>query len=173
MQTAIFAGGCFWCTEAIYQRVQGVKKVTPGYTGGTISDPTYEQVSSGNSGHAEAVKLDYDPKDVTYEDLLRIFWKTHDPTTLNRQGADVGTQYRSAIFYMDEVQKKIAEESLKKAQVDFDGKIVTQLEPAKEFYEAEDYHRDFYNRNRNYPYCRLVIDPKLQKLQQIRDQKDK
>lgn len=165
MVEAILAGGCFWCTEAVFQRIDGVKKVVPGYTGGNVDNPTYEQVASGKTGHAEAVKVEYDPKVVSFNDILNIFWKVHDPTTLNQQGADIGTQYRSAIFYTSEKQKAIAEQSLKNAQADFEKPIVSEITPAKEFYPAEEYHKNFYNNNRSYPYCRLVIDPKLKKLQ--------
>jgi peptide-methionine (S)-S-oxide reductase len=166
---AIFANGCFWCTEAIFQRVDGVQLVRSGYTGGTpTSDghsPTYEQVASGNTGHAEAVEITFDPQKVSYTELLNIFWKTHDPTTLNRQGADVGTQYRSAIFYLNDEQKTAAERSLREAQEMFEDPIVTEITPASTFYEAEEYHKDFYNRNRNNAYCRVVIDPKLKEFQ--------
>ena len=162
---AIFANGCFWCTEAVYQRVKGVVAVRSGYTGGTVVDPTYEQVCTGETGHAEAIEITFDPKTISYEELLTIFWKTHDPTTLNRQGADVGTQYRSAIFYVGDEQKRLAEKSLNDAQDMFTEPIVTEITPASTFYEAEDYHKNFYNNNRRNAYCRLVIDPKLQKLQ--------
>lgn len=164
-EIAILAGGCFWCTEAIFQRVLGVVKVRSGYTGGTVNSPTYEQVSGGETGHAEAIEITFDTDQVSYEELLDIFWKTHDPTTLNQQGADIGTQYRSAIFYISEKQKKAAEKSFSNAQKMFDNPIVTEITKAGEFYEAEDYHRNFYNENRGNMYCRLVIDPKLEKLQ--------
>lgn len=173
MEIATLAGGCFWCTEAVYQRVKGVKRVISGYTGGTVENPTYEQVSSGNTGHAEAVQIEYDPEEITYEEVLDIFWKVHDPTTLNQQGADVGTQYRSAIYYSNNKQRKIAEDSKEEAQSEFIDPIVTEIAPAGEFYKAESYHQDFYNQNRNYPYCRIVIDPKIQQLPQISDQKGK
>jgi peptide-methionine (S)-S-oxide reductase len=173
LETAILASGCFWCTEAVYQRISGVKKVTSGYTGGRVDNPTYEQVSMGNTGHAEAIQIEFDPMEISYEEILDIFWKVHDPTTLNKQGADVGTQYRSAIFYTTEKQKKIAEQSKKDAQRDFQDPIVTEVVQAGVFYEAENYHQNFYNQNRNYPYCRIVIDPKLRRLQQIHDLKDR
>jgi peptide-methionine (S)-S-oxide reductase len=165
LETAILASGCFWCTEAVYQRISGVKKVTSGYTGGRVDNPTYEQVSMGNTGHAEAIQIEFNPMEISYEEILDIFWKVHDPTTLNKQGADVGTQYRSAIFYTTEKQKKIAEQSKKDAQRDFQDPIITEVVQAGVFYEAENYHQNFYNQNRNYPYCRIVIDPKIKKLQ--------
>jgi peptide-methionine (S)-S-oxide reductase len=164
MEKAIFANGCFWCTEAVFQEVKGVTKVQSGYTGGTVPNPTYEQVAGGNTGHAESLKIEFDPSIITYEDLLFIFWRTHNPTTLNQQGADVGTQYRSAIFYTNEEQKKLAEKSKSEAQELFDDPIVTEIVPASEFYPAEKYHENYYNDNRNAPYCRIVIDPKMQKL---------
>lgn len=162
-KNAIFAGGCFWCTEAVFKSLKGVSSVTSGYTGGEKPRPTYEEVSSGETGHAEAVKIAYDPALVSYKDLLTVFFATHDPTTLNRQGNDVGTQYRSAIFYEDESQKKEAEEMI--AELNEEGpKIVTEVRPASVFYEAEGYHRDYYERNSSAPYCELVISPKLEKL---------
>jgi len=163
-ETAILAGGCFWCTEAVFQRLKGITKVTSGYIGGDVQNPTYEQVSTGTSGHAEAIKVEFDPTKINYEQLLDVFWKAHDPTTANRQGADVGPQYRSAIFYLNDGQKKRAEDSLKKAQKEIEDKIVTEICPANEFYKAEDYHQNFYNNNKSYGYCRTVIDPKLRKL---------
>ena len=166
MATATFAGGCFWCTEAVFKRLRGVSSVLPGYTGGSVPDPTYDQVCSGRTGHAEAVQVEFDPSAISYEDLLHVFFKLHDPTTLNRQGADVGTQYRSAIFYHDEEQRQTAERV--KAEVDaskeYDDPVVTEITPASEYYPAEDYHMDFYNQNRGYGYCRVVIDPKVAKL---------
>lgn len=166
MQTATLAGGCFWCTEAVFQRLKGVTSVVSGYTGGAVPNPTYEQVCSGRTGHAEAVVISFDESIVSYEDLLRVFFALHDPTTLDRQGADVGTQYRSAIYYHDDSQKAAAERI--KAEVDSSGEyrdpVVTEITQAATFYPAEDYHLDFYNRNRDYPYCRAVIDPKIQKL---------
>lgn len=159
METATFANGCFWCTEAIFQRLKGVKSVLPGYSGGHIENPTYEQVSSGTSGHAEAIQIEFDPKIISYEELLEVFFKTHDPTTLNRQGADVGPQYRSAVYFHSEGQRKSAEEYKSKIP-----NAVTEIAPFKIFYEAEDYHKNYYNNNKNAGYCRVVIDPKIKKL---------
>lgn len=164
--TATFAGGCFWCTEAIFKRLRGVLSVIPGYTGGEVSNPTYEEVTTGKTGHAEAIQILFDPEEITYEELLHIFWGTHDPTTKDRQGADVGSQYRSAIFYHSSHQKTSAE-NIKK-QLDEEGlyehPIVTEISSYHTFYPAEDYHRDFYDKNRDYPYCRIVIHPKLRML---------
>lgn len=166
METATLAGGCFWCTEAVFRRLRGVESATPGYTGGRGPNPTYEEVCSGKTGHAEAVQVRFDPEDLSYEDLLHVFFKLHDPTTLNRQGADVGSQYRSAIFYHDERQKETAERV--KREVDASGEyadpLVTEISREEGFYPAEDYHVDFYERNREYGYCRYIIDPKIQKL---------
>jgi len=164
--TAIFAGGCFWCTEAIFMQLKGVESVIPGYTGGHIKNPTYDQVCAGISGHAEAIKIEYDPTIITYDDLLDVFWRTHDPTTLNRQGHDVGTQYRSAIFYVNRSQAKTAKKTLAAFQESghYKNPIVTQIVPASDFYPAEKYHHRYFENNRNQPYCRLVIDPKIQKL---------
>jgi peptide-methionine (S)-S-oxide reductase len=166
-ETADLAAGCFWCVEAVFSRLRGVEKVVPGYTGGSVPNPTYHEVCSGTTGHAEAVRITFDPDTISFAELLEVFWRTHDPTTLNRQGADAGTQYRSAIFYHDERQRKIAERSKQEA-----GKanlwpdpIVTEIVPAAGFYEAEDYHRDYYRMNPHQSYCRLVIDPKIRKLQ--------
>jgi len=165
---ATLAGGCFWCTEAIFKRLRGVESVVSGYSGGRVENPSYEQVSSGMSGHAEAVQIKFDPKEISSEQLLDGFFKLHDPTQLNRQGSDVGEQYRSAIFYHDGRQKKTAEAkiaSLEKSDV-YKSKIVTQIEPFKSFYEAEDYHKDYYDKNRSAGYCQVVIDPKIRKLYQ-------
>ncbi len=167
METAIIANGCFWCTEATFKRLKGVKSVTPGYTGGNIPNPTYQQVSNGNTNHAEAIKIEFDPSVISFETLLEIFWKLHDPTTLNQQGADIGTQYRSAIFYTSDEQKAIAELSKAKAQSAFEDPIVTEITKATEFYEAEDYHKNYYDNNRDQGYCRIVIDPKIQKLYKL------
>jgi peptide-methionine (S)-S-oxide reductase len=168
IQIAVFAGGCFWCTEAVFQKLRGVKSVLPGYAGGTIENPTYEQVSSGNSGHAEVIKFEYDSSLISYQDLLNVFFATHDPTTLNRQGNDIGTQYRSAIFYADDEQKIEAQEFIEKLNQDhtFPDPIVTTLEPLTEFYEAEDYHKNYYERNSSQPYCQVIINPKLKKLKE-------
>lgn len=161
------AGGCFWCTEAIFKRLKGVISVTSGYTGGDMENPSYEAVSSGETGHTEAVQIKFDPRIISFSKLLDIFWVIHDPTTLNRQGSDVGTQYRSAIFYHNGKQKRIAEESKKQAEGSGQegGKIVTEIKPFTKFYSAEDYHQDYYERNRDLNrYCLLVIDPKIEKL---------
>jgi len=167
-ETAVFAGGCFWCTEAVFQRLKGVESVTSGYTGGQVANPTYEQVSGGNTGHAEAIKFVYDPSKISYHDLLEVFFATHDPTQLNKQGADVGTQYRSAIFYTNNDQHAQADGFIKKvdAKKIFSDKVVTTLEPLTEFYEAEDYHKNYYNSNQNQPYCQVVINPKLKKFKE-------
>lgn len=166
IETAILGSGCFWCTEAVYQRIPGVVRVLPGYMGGTVKHPTYEQVCKGDTGHAEVARIEFDPDKVSYAQLLETFWDSHDPTTLNRQGADVGTQYRSAIFYLSPEQKAVAEAS--KAARGRSGKhkdpIVTHIEAAGEFYVAEDYHKDYYNQNKGAPYCRFIIRPKLKKL---------
>jgi len=166
MEKATFAGGCFWCTEAVFQRLRGVKAVRPGYTGGSLKNPTYRAVCGGDTGHAEAVEVEFDPQEISYEDLLEVFFHLHDPTTLNRQGGDSGTQYRSAIFYHNEAQKEAAEKARDKLDQsrEYPDPVVTEISQAGEFYPAEDYHEDFYNRNREYPYCRVVIDPKIQKL---------
>lgn len=164
LQTATFGAGCFWCTEAVYERLPGVVSVVAGYAGGTKPNPTYEEVCSGTTGHAEVAQITFDPAKITFDKLLETFWKAHDPTTLNRQGADVGTQYRSAIFYSDERQKEIVEKSKKETQKHFDDPIVTQIQPLKAFYKAENYHQDYYQNNSNAPYCRIVIKPKLEKL---------
>lgn len=164
-EIATFGSGCFWCTEAIFLDVDGVSRVESGYMGGTVPNPTYEQVCTGRTGHAEVIQLTYDPKVITYEELLEIFWKTHDPTTLNRQGADVGTQYRSVVFYHNDEQKRLAEYYKNRLEEEgaFDDPIVTEISPAAEFYKAEDYHQNYYNLNRNAPYCSFVITPKLEK----------
>lgn len=166
LDTATLAGGCFWCTEAIFQRLKGVASVTPGYTGGKKVNPTYDEVCTGITGHAEAIQITFDSTIINYETLLTIFFHLHDPTTLNRQGNDVGTQYRSAIFYHDDKQKEIAEKV--KTEVEksgtLKGTIVTEIVPATEFYNAEESHRDYYNKNSYKPYCQYIIDPKIQKL---------
>lgn len=166
METATFAGGCFWCTEAIFKRLKGVTKVTSGYTGGRKDNPTYDQVSMGTTGHAEAVQIEFDPSIISYKTLLDVFWATHNPTTLNRQGADVGTQYRSAIFYHNEQQKQAAERSKEEMDTSgyYPGHIVTEISPFETFYTAEEYHKDYYDANPQAGYCTLVIDPKIKKL---------
>jgi peptide-methionine (S)-S-oxide reductase len=163
-QIAVFAGGCFWCTEAIFQRLKGVLSVTPGYTGGKMENPSYEVVSTSTTGHAEAIKIIFDPAIIIYETLLEVFFKTHDPTTVDRQGSDVGEQYRSEIFYINDEQKREAEAAIKKFQPEFENKIVTKLTKFEKFYEAEKYHKNYYNNNKSAGYCRIVIDPKIQKL---------
>ena len=166
LEMATLAGGCFWCTEAVFKRLKGVAEVLPGYAGGHLENPSYEQVCTGTTGHAEAVRITFDPESIPYEKLLEVFWHLHDPTTLNRQGADVGTQYRSAIFYHSDEQKDAAlksrEETAKSGL--YRNRIVTEIVPFTNFYKAEDYHQDFYDSNRSYPYCEIVIDPKVQKL---------
>jgi peptide-methionine (S)-S-oxide reductase len=163
---ATFGAGCFWCVEAVFERIEGVVAVVPGYAGGQVENPTYKQVCSGETGHAEVAQITYDPSRVSYEKLLKVFWQSHDPTTLNRQGADIGTQYRSVIFYHDENQKELAEKA--KRAVDASGvypsPVVTEISPLRKFYAAEDYHQDYYDNNRNAPYCQVVIRPKLEKL---------
>ena len=166
-QVAVFGGGCFWCTEAVFDELRGVHSVVSGYTGGKNKDPTYEQVCMGNTGHAEVIKIEFDPAQVSFRDLMTVFFATHDPTTLNRQGNDVGTQYRSAIFYADEKQKEEAAAFIKELDdaKTFKNSIATTLEPLSEFYAAEDYHQNYYNQNANAnPYCAVVIRPKLTKL---------
>lgn len=167
--TATFATGCFWCTEAIFQRLKGVVKVTSGYSGGNVPNPTYEEVCTGTTGHAECCQIVYDPSIVSFDELLEVFWKTHDPTTLNRQGNDVGTQYRSAIFYHSQEQKDKAEHY--KAALDssgaFNNPIVTAIEPYKNFYSAEAYHQNYFNSNTGQPYCRFVIMPKVEKFEKV------
>ncbi len=164
LEKATFGGGCFWCVEAIFKRLKGVKSVVSGYAGGTKKNPTYEEVCSGGTDHAEVVQITFNPKVISYEKLLDMFWKSHEPTSLDRQGPDIGTQYRSVIFYHNGKQKKIAEKSKAKITKNFDKPIVTEIKPLKDFYKAENYHQDYYDRNRNAPYCQLVISPKLKKL---------
>ena len=166
-ERAVFGGGCFWCTEAVFKMLRGVSSVLPGYTGGSVPNPTYEQVSGGRTGHAEAVEVTYDPQQTSYHNLLTVFFGSHDPTTPNRQGNDVGTQYRSAIFYATPEQKKIAEEFIKKihASRKFGAPIVTEVVPLEVFYAAENYHRDYLASHPGNPYCELVINPKLENVQ--------
>ena len=165
-ETATFAGGCFWCIEEIFRQQPGVHKVVSGYTGGETRNPTYREVSAGGTGHAEAIQIAFDPQQVSYADLLAVFWKAHDPTQLNRQGADVGTQYRSAIFTHSEAQAAAAQAArdAENASGRHARKIVTEITPAKEFHVAEDYHQEYYRLNKRAPYCRAVIQPKLKKL---------
>jgi peptide-methionine (S)-S-oxide reductase len=165
LQRVTFGGGCFWCLEAVFQRLIGVKSVASGYAGGTVPNPSYDAVCTGETGHAEVVQIEFDPKQINFDKLLEVFWAAHDPTTLNRQGGDVGTQYRSAIFYENDAQKVAAEKSKEKAQSEFKDRIVTEIAPLKAFYKAEGYHQNYYNQNANRnPYCAVVIRPKLQKL---------
>jgi peptide-methionine (S)-S-oxide reductase len=165
--TAIFAAGCFWCTEAIFEELKGVQSVESGYSGGTAADPSYELVCTGTTGHAESTRIIYDPSVISYEDLLKVFFTVHDPTTLNRQGADAGTQYRSAIFYLNDKQKETAEKIKKDfAPTIWDDPIVTEIAAYKNFYKAEDYHQGYYDQNPNQGYCRIVISPKVKKFRE-------
>ena len=166
IEIATLANGCFWCSEAIFKRLKGVKSVLPGYSGGTVKNPSYEQVCTGRTGHAESIQIEFDPKVIPFKKILEIFWSTHDPTTLNRQGNDVGTQYRSAIFYHDEKQKEVAEKLKKELEVEriYKDPIVTEISPFKSFYVAEDYHKNYYEEHQSAPYCSYVIDPKISKL---------
>ncbi len=168
IESAIFGGGCFWCTEAVFRMLKGVSSVTPGYSGGIKPNPTYEEVCNGNTGHAEVIKIDFDSSKISFEDLLTVFFATHDATTLNRQGNDVGTQYRSVIFYTNDKQKKEAGKFINEInESSREGKnVVTEIKPLNEFYEAESYHKDYYKKNSNQPYCEIIINPKLEKVQQ-------
>lgn len=165
IETATFGAGCFWCVEAIFERLNGVIKVESGYMGGNVPNPTYEQVCTGNTGHAEVCNVYFDPNKISFADLLEVFFKTHDPTTLNRQGADIGTQYRSAIFYHSESQQALSERVIKELNASemIGNKIVTEVSPASQFYIAEDYHQDYFNNNTGQGYCQLVIKPKVNK----------
>ncbi len=166
VEIATLGAGCFWCVEAVFQELKGVQRVVSGYSGGMVDHPTYKQVCSGTTGHAEAVQVTFDPEIISYEDLLYVFWRTHDPTTLNHQGADVGTQYRSVIFYYNEEQKAIAEKSKQETEASglWPDPIVTEIAPFHNFYPAEAYHQDYYRNNPYQPYCRVIIDPKIRKL---------
>lgn len=168
VEVATLAGGCFWCTEAVFDDLKGVQSVESGYTGGSPANPSYRQVCTGTTGHAEAVNITFDPKVIGFKDLLEVFFTVHDPTTLNRQGADTGTQYRSAIFYHDEAQKAVAEQVIKEVESAkiWDAPIVTQVTPFKTFYKAEDYHQEYFAQNPDQPYCRMVIAPKVAKFRQ-------
>jgi len=169
IENITLGGGCFWCTEAVLKRIDGVLSVTSGYAGGTKANPTYEEVCTGETGHAEVIQVTYDPAKLGYDDILDVFWQAHDPTTLNRQGADVGTQYRSVVFWHDPGQRATAQQviaELEKERV-FDRPIVTQVVPYSGFYPAEGYHQDYYDRNREQPYCQLVISPKITKLRKL------
>jgi len=164
-ETATFGGGCFWCTEAIFQRLKGVETVSAGYAGGKRKNPSYEQVSSGATGHAETIQITFDPSKISYDKLLQIFFATHDPTTMNRQGGDVGTQYRSVIFYHNAEQENATKKKIAEISANYSSKIVTEVLPLENFYKAEDYHQDYYTQNRTVnPYCSAVIDPKVKKL---------
>ncbi|GKS61364.1 peptide methionine sulfoxide reductase MsrA [Candidatus Nitrosocosmicus sp.] len=166
LEVVTLASGCFWCTEAVFKRVNGVISAVSGYSGGPVDNPSYDQVCSGRTGHAEAVQVKFDPKIISLEQILEIFWYTHDPTTLNRQGNDVGTQYRSAVFYNSQSQKDIAlkiKNDLENKKV-YQNPIVTEITPFKNFYQAEEYHKDYYDNNKTVPYCSYVIDPKINKL---------
>lgn len=162
----VLGGGCFWCLDAAYRLVNGVTSVTSGYSGGHIANPSYEQVCTGTTGHVEVVKVEFDSKIISLEDILDIFWTLHDPTTLNRQGNDVGTEYRSVVFYRDQVQKKAVEKSRDLAKKVWGDKIVTQIEPLEKFYPAEEYHQDFFDKYPEQAYCRIIINPKLAELRQ-------
>jgi peptide-methionine (S)-S-oxide reductase len=165
-ELATLAGGCFWCLEAVFEQLRGVTKVASGYSGGHVPNPSYEAVCTGTTGHAEVVQVTFNPDELSYRDLLGVFFTLHDPTTLDRQGGDVGTQYRSAIFYHDDQQRRTAEEIVRELEAEhvLDDPIVTKIEPLKAFYPAEEYHREYYRRNSNQPYCRAVIAPKVAKL---------
>ena len=164
-ELATFGGGCFWCMDAVFERLPGIKSVTSGFAGGHTANPTYPQVCTGTTGHAEVTQIEFDPAKISYEKLLEVFWQAHDPTTLNRQGADEGTQYRSIILYHGEAQKLVAEKSRAGAQKNFKHPIVTEIVPFTKFYPAEDYHQAYYDNNSSAPYCRAVIAPKLEKLE--------
>ncbi len=166
---ATFGAGCFWCVEAVFQRLEGVRSVKSGYMGGNTKNPTYKEVCTGTTGHAEVAQIVYDPAVISFDELLSVFWKTHDPTTLNMQGADVGTQYRSAIFYHDDQQKEVAEKYKKKLNEEkaYPNPVVTEIKPASEFYVAEDYHQNYYNQNGSQGYCRYVIQPKVEKFEKV------
>lgn len=169
LQKATFGMGCFWCSEALFQQLKGVTSVKSGYEGGTVANPSYEDVCTGTTGHAEVIEVTFDPASIKYEELLEVFWKSHDPTTLNRQGADVGTQYRSVIFYHNDEQKQLAEKYKKELNdaKAFNKPIVTQINKASPFYVAENYHQDYYNKNGTEPYCKMVILPKMEKLEKL------
>ena len=169
MEKATFGSGCFWCTEAVFQRLKGVDQVQSGYTGGSVPNPTYEQVCAGTTGHAEVVQITYDPGIISFDELLEVFWNTHDPTTLNRQGNDVGTQYRSAVFYHTEEQRKLSESYKQKLDAEkiWPDPIVTEIVPISDFYAAEGYHDDYFNKNGSQPYCSFVVAPKVKKFKEV------
>lgn len=164
----VFGSGCFWCSEAVFKQLKGVVSVLPGYAGGSVANPSYEQVCTGETGHTEVVKVEYDSDEISFEDLLTVFFATHDPTTLNRQGNDIGEQYRSVIFYADEIQRQEAEKFIDKLKEEniFDSKIVTAIEPLEDFYQAEEYHKDYYAKNPEKAYCQAIINPKLKKMRE-------
>lgn len=166
-EVAVFGGGCFWCTEAVFDRLRGVLSVMPGYAGGSSKNPIYEEVCAGQTGHAEVIKIEFDPDGIAYKDLLTVFFATHDPTTLNRQGSDVGTQYRSTILYASEAQKRDAENFIRELNDSLSGgkPVVTEVEPLDEFYAAEEYHRKYYDNHSYQPYCLVTVNPKVKKLQ--------
>lgn len=168
-EIATFGAGCFWCVEAVFQGLRGVQKVTSGYMGGEVDNPTYEQVCKGTTGHAEVIQIEFNPAEISFSELLEVFWKTHDPTTLNRQGADVGTQYRSAVFYHNDEQKSVAESFKQKLNDEavFPNPVVTEITAVSHMYVAENYHQDYFNLNPGNPYCRAVIPPKLEKLRKV------
>jgi peptide-methionine (S)-S-oxide reductase len=169
LETSTLGGGCFWCTEAVYLNLKGVVKVMPGYSGGTVKNPTYEEVCRETTGHAEVVQITFNPEEVSFSEILEVFFTVHDPTTLNRQGNDVGTQYRSVIFYHSPEQKLIAEKTISALEKEkiFKNRIVTQITPYSEFYHAEDYHINYFERNKNQPYCRFVVEPKVDKFKKV------
>lgn len=166
IEAAIFGGGCFWCTEAIFQNLKGVSKVTSGYAGGTLPNPTYEKLHRAKTDHAEVIKIEFDPSIIDYEKLLEVFFATHNPTTLNKQGNDVGEEYRSIILTTTPEQESIAKSYIKKIKSDFNQPIVTEIKPLDQFYSAEDYHQDYYKTNTDQPYCQIVINPKLKKIKE-------
>jgi peptide-methionine (S)-S-oxide reductase len=169
LEKATLGGGCFWCTEAVYQQLKGVVSVSPGYSGGHIKNPTYEEVCQGTTGHAEVVQISFNPSEVSFDEILEVFFEVHDPTTLNRQGADVGTQYRSVIFYHSEEQKQAAIKAIEVLNISklLPKPVVTEVTPFTQFYEAEGYHKNYFNRNQNQPYCRMVVSPKVQKFRKL------
>jgi len=169
LKKATLGGGCFWCTEAVYKELNGVVDVVPGYSGGNIKNPAYREVCTGRTGHAEVVQISYNPEVVSYKEILEVFFMTHDPTTLNRQGNDVGTQYRSAVFYHDEYQKETAEEVIRYFEKEniYNQPIVTEVAPFETFYKAEDYHKDYFERNEDQPYCQFIVAPKVAKFKKI------
>lgn len=166
-EIAVFGGGCFWCTEAVFKMLKGVTSVMPGYAGGSMENPSYERVVTGATGHAEVIQIEFDPSKIAFKDLLTVFFTSHDPTTLNRQGADVGTQYRSVVLYTNDEQKKVAEEYIAEIDAEHAGPpVTTEVKPLDMFYPAEDYHRDYYSKNVESPYCQIVINPKLKKVKE-------